>query len=64
MENETLTHRQRIEKVVGNQVPDRIPVVLWRHFPVDDQTPEGLAAATASYQSVQSLWANMVHLHG
>jgi uroporphyrinogen decarboxylase len=23
---------------------------MWRHFPVDDQTPDGLAAATAAYQ--------------
>jgi len=25
-------------------------VALWRHFPVDDQTPEGLAAATLDFQ--------------
>jgi len=25
-------------------------VALWRHFPVDDQSPEGLAAATAAFQ--------------
>jgi uroporphyrinogen decarboxylase len=30
--------------------PDRTPVALWRHFPVDDQTPEGLAAATLDFQ--------------
>jgi uroporphyrinogen decarboxylase len=50
LEIETLTHRQRLEKVVAGQMPDRTPVVLWRHFPVDDQTPDRLAAATAAYQ--------------
>lgn len=30
--------------------PDRVPVALWRHFPVDDQTPEGLAAAALDFQ--------------
>lgn len=50
LEIETLTHRQRLEKVISGQKPDRIPVALWRHFPVDDQSPERLAAATASFQ--------------
>jgi uroporphyrinogen decarboxylase len=30
--------------------PDRTPVALWRHFPVDDQTPGGLAAAALDFQ--------------
>jgi uroporphyrinogen decarboxylase len=29
---------------------DRPPVALWRHFPVDDQTPDGLAAAILAFQ--------------
>ena len=29
---------------------DRPPVALWRHFPVDDQSPETLAAATLDFQ--------------
>lgn len=33
----------------GSQL-DRPPVTLWRHFPVDDQTPGGLAAATLAFQ--------------
>jgi len=33
----------------GDQ-PDRTPVALWRHFPVDDQTPDGLTAATLQFQ--------------
>jgi uroporphyrinogen decarboxylase len=28
------------------------PVALWRHFPVDDQTPEHLAAAITNYQTM------------
>ena len=31
---------------------DRPPVALWRHFPVDDQSPELLAKATLQFQSV------------
>src|SRR5512142_1252877 len=45
-----LNHRARLEACLGGQMPDRPPVALWRHFPVDDQTPEGLAGATAAFQ--------------
>lgn len=45
-----LSHRERLETCLAGQIPDRTPVALWRHFPVDDQTPEGLAAATAFFQ--------------
>ena len=44
------THRQRMEACIAGQKMDRPPVTLWRHFPVDDQTPEGLAAATLHWQ--------------
>ena len=50
MTNTTLTHRARLEACLAGQRPDRTPVALWRHFPVDDQTPHGLAAATAAFQ--------------
>jgi len=46
----TLNHRQRLEKCLSGEIPDRVPVALWRHFPVDDQTPDGLASATAAFQ--------------
>ena len=47
----TLTnHRQRLETCLAGEKPDRTPVALWRHFPVDDQTSEGLAAATLHFQ--------------
>ncbi len=44
------THRQRIEACLSNQAPDRPPIALWRHFPVDDQTPEGLARSILDFQ--------------
>jgi uroporphyrinogen decarboxylase len=46
----TITHRQRLETCLAGDKPDRIPVALWRHFPVDDQTPGGLAAAALNFQ--------------
>ncbi|HEY9087098.1 MAG TPA: uroporphyrinogen decarboxylase family protein [Anaerolineaceae bacterium] len=45
-----LTHRERLELTLAGQMPDRVPVALWRHFPVDDQTPGGLAAAVTAFQ--------------
>jgi uroporphyrinogen decarboxylase len=45
-----MSHRARLEACLAGQAPDRPPVALWRHFPVDDQTPDGLAAATAFFQ--------------
>ncbi|HEX2978670.1 MAG TPA: uroporphyrinogen decarboxylase family protein [Anaerolineaceae bacterium] len=50
MAKQILTHRERIETVLAGQRPDRVPVALWRHFPVDDQTPESLAAAALAFQ--------------
>lgn len=46
-----MTHRARLEASLSGALPDRPPVALWRHFPVDDQTPDGLAAATAFFQN-------------
>jgi uroporphyrinogen decarboxylase len=45
----SITHRQRMESCLSGQILDRPPVALWRHFPVDDQTPEGLAAASVNF---------------
>lgn len=45
-----LTHRKRLEDCLASKKPDKTPFALWRHFPVDDQTPDGLAAATAAFQ--------------
>ncbi|RJP49397.1 MAG: uroporphyrinogen decarboxylase [Anaerolineaceae bacterium] len=46
------THRERLQACLAGETPDRIPVTLWRHFPVDDQSPENLAAATLHWQRV------------
>jgi uroporphyrinogen decarboxylase len=45
------THRERIQAAIKGEMIDRPPVALWRHFPVDDQSPETLANATLHFQS-------------
>jgi uroporphyrinogen decarboxylase len=45
-----ISHRQRLETCLAGGTLDCPPVALWRHFPVDDQTPDGLAAATLDFQ--------------
>jgi uroporphyrinogen decarboxylase len=47
-----MTHRERIQACLKGEKTDRVPVALWRHFPVDDQNPETLAAAALHFQSV------------
>ena len=44
------THRERIQACLNHETPDRPPVALWRHFPVDDQDPRSLADATLHFQ--------------
>jgi len=44
------THKERIQASVKGEILDRPPIALWRHFPIDDQTPETLAAATLQFQ--------------
>lgn len=46
----TTSHRRRLENCLSQSSLDRVPVALWRHFPVDDQTPGSLAAATLAFQ--------------
>ena len=45
------THRERIQAAIKGEMIDRPPVALWRHFPVDDQSPETLANATLHFQT-------------
>lgn len=45
-----MNHRERLEACLSGGVLDQVPVSLWRHFPVDDQTPDGLADATIAFQ--------------
>ncbi len=45
-----ITHRERLETAISGGRPDRPPVALWRHFPVDDQKPHRLADAHIHFQ--------------
>jgi uroporphyrinogen decarboxylase len=51
METANTTHQDRIRALLGGQLLDRLPIALWRHFPVDDQDPYSLASATLNFQS-------------
>ncbi|MGH2523081.1 MAG: uroporphyrinogen decarboxylase family protein [Anaerolineales bacterium] len=46
-----MNNRERLQATINDEPVDRPPVALWRHFPVDDQQPEGLAAATVEFQN-------------
>ncbi len=50
MSNKALNHRERLEICLNGDKPERVPVALWRHFPVDDQRADDLAAATILFQ--------------
>ncbi|MDL1910136.1 uroporphyrinogen decarboxylase [Chloroflexi bacterium CFX6] len=45
-----ITHRERIQAAMSGELIDSPPVALWRHFPVDDQSPGPLAKATLHFQ--------------
>jgi uroporphyrinogen decarboxylase len=47
----TLTSSERLWHAIEGIEVDRPPVSVWRHFPNEDQTAEGLAAATLSWQN-------------
>lgn len=47
-----MNKRERLQAAIGGEKVDRPPVALWRHFPVDDQRPEDLAAATLEFQNL------------
>lgn len=42
--------RARLEAVAAGERVTPLPVALWRHFPVDDQRADALAAATLHFQ--------------
>jgi uroporphyrinogen decarboxylase len=50
MASRELSRRERLERTIRGEAPDRTPVALWRHFPVDDQDPASLAASTVAFQ--------------
>lgn len=39
-----------MERCLSGEAPDRTPVALWRHFPVDDQYPDRLADSIIHFQ--------------
>ena len=45
------SHRKRLEDCLAGKSMPTPPVALWRHFPVDDQSPDRLAAAIINYQA-------------
>jgi uroporphyrinogen decarboxylase len=45
-----MNHHERIEASIANEAVDRPAIALWRHFPVDDQSPASLAEATIDFQ--------------
>ena len=47
-----MNKRERLRAAIAGEPVDRAPVALWRHFPVDDQRPEDLAAAHIEFQQL------------
>ncbi len=45
-----ISHSERLHACLRGEQPDRPPVALWRHFPVDDQDTEKLSAAHLAFQ--------------
>ena len=43
--------RERLEKAFSGEVPDRMPVALWRHWPGDDQRAADLARSIVEFQN-------------
>jgi uroporphyrinogen decarboxylase len=46
----SMTRRERLAAAVAGAAVDRVPVALWRHFPVDDVSAEELAVTAAAFQ--------------
>lgn len=44
--------RERLERAFAGEMADRIPVVLWRHWPGDDQRAADFARAVVDFQLV------------
>jgi uroporphyrinogen decarboxylase len=44
------TKRDRLRAALAGEIADRPPFAVWRHFPVDDQSPETLADAVLAFQ--------------
>jgi uroporphyrinogen decarboxylase len=44
-----MTRRERILATIARQPVDRVPYAVWRHFPIVDHSPAGLAQATLRF---------------
>lgn len=45
-----ITSAERLAACLRGEILDRPPVALWRHFPVDDQSPQELASSVIAFQ--------------
>lgn len=45
-----MNHWERVRAAIKGEDVDRVPMSLWRHWPQDDLTSEGLAAAMVRWQ--------------
>lgn len=45
-----MNHRERMETCLSGAKMSQVPVALWRHFPVDDQSSDQFAAAVIAFQ--------------
>jgi uroporphyrinogen decarboxylase len=52
---DNISHTERMRAVLAGEQPDRVPVGLWRHFPVDDQNPSELAYSSIAFQEEYDL---------
>ncbi|MDR3671571.1 MAG: uroporphyrinogen decarboxylase family protein [Holophaga sp.] len=50
MKESKMTHWERITAAIAGEPVDRVPVGLWRHFPVIDQDSVKVAEATIAWQ--------------
>jgi uroporphyrinogen decarboxylase len=45
-----MSHWERVRAALRGDETDRPPISIWRHFPIQDETEEGLAAETLRWQ--------------
>lgn len=45
-----MNHWERVRAAIKGEEVDRVPISLWRHWPGDDETAQGLAAAMVRWQ--------------
>lgn len=45
-----MSKRERLLGAIKGEATDRVCVALWKHFPVEDMTPQGLANAALNFQ--------------